>query len=288
MTRRACFKKSAGKISAVKRGETMGERVKGHLFIIGGAEDKTGRMEILGEIVRLTDGGRVVVMTTATEHPEEAGRDYERLFSDLGAREVESIRIDTRREAEGQEAARALRRADAVFFTGGDQLRITSILGGTRAYEALFDAYRCGALIAGTSAGASALSSTMIVGGLDNDQARKCTLKMAPGLGLMEQALIDQHFAQRGRLGRLLCGVAENPHVLGIGIDEDTAIRVEPDARFFVLGSGAVTVIDGATLRDSNVSELAPNEILAIEGVTLHVLPREYGYDMKTRKVLPP
>lgn len=288
MTRRACFNKSAGKISAVKRGETMGERVKGHLFIIGGAEDKTGRMEILAEIVRLTDGGRVVVMTTATEHPEEAGRDYERLFSDLGAREVESIRIDTRREAEGQEAARALRRADAVFFTGGDQLRITSILGGTRAYEALFDAYRCGALIAGTSAGASALSSTMIVGGLDNDQARKCTLKMAPGLGLMEQALIDQHFAQRGRLGRLLCGVAENPHVLGIGIDEDTAIRVEPDARFFVLGSGAVTVIDGATLRDSNVSELAPNEILAIEGVTLHVLPREYGYDMKTRKVLPP
>ncbi len=266
----------------------MGERVKGHLFIIGGAEDKTGRMEILGEIVRLTDGGRVVVMTTATEHPEEAGRDYERLFSDLGAREVESVRIDTRREAEGQEAARALRRADAVFFTGGDQLRITSILGGTRVYEALFDAYRCGALIAGTSAGASALSSTMIVGGLDNDQARKCTLKMAPGLGLMEQALIDQHFAQRGRLGRLLCGVAENPHVLGIGIDEDTAIRVEPDARFFVLGSGAVTVIDGATLRDSNVSELAPNEILAIEGVTLHVLPRAYGYDMKTRKVLPP
>ena len=94
----------------------MGERVKGHLFIIGGAEDKTGRMEILGEIVRLTDGGRVVVMTTATEHPEEAGRDYERLFSDLGAREVESVRIDTRREAEGQEAARALRRADAVFL----------------------------------------------------------------------------------------------------------------------------------------------------------------------------
>lgn len=266
----------------------MGERVKGHLFIIGGAEDKTGRMEILREIVRLTDGGRVVVMTTATGHPEETGRDYERLFLDLGAREVEAVRVDTRRDAEGQDIAKALRRADAVFFTGGDQLRITSILGGTRAYEALFDAYRGGALIAGTSAGASALSSTMIVGGLDNDQARKCTLKMAPGLGLMEQALIDQHFAQRGRLGRLLCGVAENPHVLGIGIDEDTAIHVEPDARFFVVGSGAVTIIDGVTLRESNVSELAPNEILAIEGVTLHVLPRAYGYDMKTRRVLSP
>jgi cyanophycinase len=128
----------------------------------------------------------------------------------------------------------------------------------------------------------------MIVSGQDNDPARKCTLKMAPGLGLLEQALIDQHFAQRGRLGRLLCGVAENPHVLGIGIDEDTAIRIEPDACFFVLGTSAVTVIDGVTIQESNVSELRPNEILAIQGVTLHVLPRGYGYDMKTRSVLPP
>jgi cyanophycinase len=266
----------------------MGEKVKGRLLIIGGAEDKTGEMEILREAVRLTDGGRMVVMTTATEHPEEAGHTYRALFTRLGAREVEAVRVDTRREASGAEAAKALRRADAVFFTGGDQLRITSILGGTRAYQALFDAYRRGALIAGTSAGASALSSTMIVDGLNNEQARKCTLKMAPGLGLLEQTLIDQHFAQRGRLGRLLTGVAENPHALGIGIDEDTAIRIDPDACFFVLGSGAVTVIDGATIESSNVSELAPNEILAIQGVTLHVLPRDYGFDMKTRQVLPP
>jgi cyanophycinase len=266
----------------------MGEKVKGRLLIIGGAEDKTGEMEILREAVHLMDGGRMVVMTTATEHPEEAGHTYRALFTRLGAREVEAVRVDTRREASGAEAAKALRRADAVFFTGGDQLRITSILGGTRAYQALLDAYRRGALIAGTSAGASALSSTMIVDGLNNDQARKCTLKMAPGLGLLEQALIDQHFAQRGRLGRLLTGVAENPHALGIGIDEDTAIRIDPDACFFVLGSGAVTVIDGATIEESNVSELAPNEILAIQGVTLHVLPRDYGFDMKTRQVLPP
>ena len=289
MTKGACSENRAEKIpDGADRGEEMGEKVKGRLLIIGGAEDKTGEMEILREGVRLMDDGRMVVMTTATEHPEEAGHTYRALFTRLGAREVEVVRVDTRREASGAEAAKALRRADAVFFTGGDQLRITSILGGTRAYQALYDAFRRGALIAGTSAGASALSSTMIVDGLSNEQARKCTLKMAPGLGLLEQTLIDQHFAQRGRLGRLLCGVAENPHALGIGIDEDTAIRIDPDACFFVLGSGAVTVIDGATIESSNVSELAPNEILAIQGVTLHVLPRDYGFDMKTRQVLPP
>jgi cyanophycinase len=287
MTRSEWAENRAEKIPD-ERGGAMGEVVKGRLLIIGGAEDKTGEMEILREAVKLMDGGRMVVMTTATEHPEEAGDTYRSLFSRLGAKDVEALRVDTRREAEGERAAKALRRADAVFFTGGDQLRITSILGGTKAYHALHEAYQRGALIAGTSAGASALSSTMIVGGLDNDPARKCTLKMAPGLGLLEQALIDQHFAQRGRLGRLLCGVAENPHVLGIGIDEDTAIRIEPDARFFVLGTNAVTIIDGATIRASNVSELAPNETLAIQGATLHVLPRGYGYDMKTRSILPP
>jgi cyanophycinase len=266
----------------------MGEKVKGRLMIIGGAEDKTGRMEILRETVRQSKKGFMVVMTTATEHPEEAGETYRSLFMELGAKDVEVIRVDDRRQADASEAAESIRRADAVFFTGGDQLRITSVLGGTRVYAALLDAYRHGALIAGTSAGASALSSTMITDGLSNDPARKCTLKMAPGLGLLEQALIDQHFAQRGRLGRLLCGVAENPHTLGIGIDEDTAIRIDPDARFYVLGSNAVTVIDGATIVESNVSELAPNEILAIQGVTLHVLPRRYGFDMKKRTVIPP
>jgi len=287
MTSSACSENRAEKIPD-EAGEAMGEKVKGRLLIIGGAEDKTGEMEILREAVRLMDGGRMVVMTTATERPEEAGQAYRALFARLGAKDVEVIRVDTRREASGAKAEKALKRADAVFFTGGDQLRITSILGGTRAYLALLEAYRRGALVAGTSAGASALSSTMIVGGLDNDQARKCTLKMAPGLGLLEQALIDQHFAQRGRLGRLLTGVAENPHALGIGIDEDTAIRIEPDACFFVLGSGAVTVIDGAGIQETNVSELAPDEILAIQGATLHVLPRNYGFDMKTRLVLPP
>ena len=130
------------------------------------------------------------------------------------------------------------------------------------------------------------MSNTMIVDGNNNEPARKCTLKMAPGLGLLEDCIIDQHFDQRGRIGRLLCGVAENPYMLGIGIDEDTAILVPPDGVFRVIGSNAVTVIDGTTIKSSNVSELKPDEILAINNVTLHVLPAGYGYNMKTRTVV--
>ena len=126
----------------------------------------------------------------------------------------------------------------------------------------------------------------MIVDGNDNDPARKWTLKLAPGLGLLELTLIDQHFHQRGRIGRLLCGVAENPSILGIGIDEDTAVRVYPDLHFEVLGSNSVTVVDGRHIKSSNVSELQPDENLAIANITLHVLPAGYGYNLENREVI--
>ena len=129
------------------------------------------------------------------------------------------------------------------------------------------------------------MSRTMIVED-DNDPARKCTLKMAPGLGLLDRVLIDQHFHQRGRIGRLLCGVAENPSILGIGIDEDTAVMVFPDSHFEVIGRNSVTVVDGRYIKSSNVSELKPEENLAIANVTLHVLPSGYGYDLAARSVI--
>ncbi len=262
--------------------------MKGSLVIVGGAEDKFGESEILKRIAAVSGGkdARLVILTTATERPEAVGREYRKAFERLGIKEIEVLNIDSRDEANDPANVKKLRESTGVFFTGGDQLRITSILGGTEVYRALHEAFAAGAAIAGTSAGASAMSSTMIVDGSDNDPARKCTLKMAPGLGLLEEAIIDQHFDQRGRLGRLLCGVAQNPFMLGIGIDEDTAIEVFPDAHFSVLGTNAVTVIDGKTIRTSNVSELKPDEILAITGVTLHVLPKGYGFDMKSREVL--
>jgi cyanophycinase len=195
------------------------------------------------------------------------------------------LNIDSRDDANQSQNTEIIRNATTIFFTGGDQLRISSILGGTLVNQALHDAYRKGVLIVGTSAGASVMSSTMIVEGSNNEAARKCTLKMAPGLGLLEEAIIDQHFDQRGRIGRLLCGIAQNPYMLGIGIDEDTAIRVYPEDYFEVIGTNAVTILDGRTIKSSNVSESSPDELLALSNVTLHVIPQGYKFDMRSRVV---
>jgi cyanophycinase len=266
----------------------MNNKVKGNLIIIGGAEDKYGESRILRDVASLISKGnaKLIVLTTATEKPEEVGNEYRSVFERLGVSSMDVLNINSREDANRDDFVDRITSASGVFFTGGDQLRITSILGGTKTFNALHQVNIKGAAIIGTSAGASVMSNTMIVDGNSNDPARKCTLKMAPGLGLLEEAIIDQHFDQRGRIGRLLCGVAENPHMLGIGIDEDTAIRVYPDAHFEVLGTNAVTVIDGRSIESSNVSELKPDEILAISNVTLHVLPGGYGYDMDKREVL--
>ncbi len=259
----------------------------GYLVIIGGAEDKKGESVILKQAPEmLADGGSLTVLTTATEEPEQAGQEYREVFQRLGVKEVKVLNVDTRDAAENPDNCDVISRSRCVFMTGGDQLRITSILGGTRACRELINLYESGGIIMGTSAGASVMSSTMVVQGNDNEPARKCTLKMAPGLGLFSGVIIDQHFDQRGRFGRLLCGVAENPDVLGIGIDEDTAIKLFPDMHFEIIGSNAVTVIDGRTIQSSNVSELNPDEILAIMGVTVHALPQGYGFDLENRKVM--
>ncbi len=266
----------------------MSEKVKGNLIIIGGAEDKKGDSRILKSLVDIVGGNEahLIILTTATKRPNQVGNEYRSVFERLGVSNIDVLNINTREDANNDDNAERIRNSTGIFFTGGDQLRITSILGGTKVYAALIDAYLRGVAVAGTSAGASAMSNTMIVDGNSNDAARKCTLKMASGLSLLEEAIVDQHFDQRGRLGRLLCGVAENPYMLGIGIDEDTAVRVFPDAHFEVIGTNAVTIVDGKTIKNSNVSELKPDEILSITNVTLHVLPEGYGFDMKNREVL--
>ncbi|HOB37133.1 MAG TPA: cyanophycinase [Candidatus Avimonas sp.] len=262
------------------------ETNKGYLIVIGGAEDKKGDSVILKQAPQMLSKGEILtVLTTATEQPEETGRIYHGVFTRLGMDKVQILNINTRKDANQPDNCRLIESSRCLFMTGGDQLRITSILGGTRAYEAIKELYRAGGIIMGTSAGAAVMSSTMIVEGNDNQPARKCTLKMAPGLGLFDGVIIDQHFDQRGRFGRLMCAVAENPDVLGIGIDEDTAIKLYPDMHFEVIGSNAVTIIDGKTILSSNVSELRPNEILAITEATVHVIPQGYGFDLKSRKV---
>lgn len=262
----------------------MDDRINGHLIIIGGAEDKTGGGEILGEVCEMLEENDLLsIITTATQLPDEVGENYRQVFLDMGIKKIQVLDIDTRDIANDKKICELIRKSKGIFFTGGDQLRITSILGGTLAYHAIKEVYYNGGVIIGTSAGASVMSSTMIVEGDDNEPAKKCTLKMAPGLALINNTIIDQHFDQRGRYGRLLCGVAENPDVLGIGIDEDTAIKVYPDSSFEVLGTNTVTVIDGTSIKGSNVSEQSPNEMLAIIGVTVHILPQGYRFDIKSR-----
>jgi len=265
----------------------MGDKVEGTLLIIGGAEDKKGKCEILKRFVELAGGPNavIIVITTATGEPDSVGREYYDIFERLGAGAIDILDLDSRKKANHPYVERVLDKATAIFFTGGDQLRITTTLGGTIANEALVRAYRRGVVIAGTSAGASAISSIMIVEG-DSEEAPKLnTIKLAPGLGLLEEVVIDQHFAQRGRIGRLLSAVAHNPYIMGIGIDEDTAILVGPDGKLEVIGSQTVTFLDGRLIRSTNVSELTPGQALAIENVVLHVIPKGFGFDLTTRNL---
>lgn len=252
----------------------MVENVSGNLIIIGGAEDKDGDREILRKLTDYLDkeNGTLLIATIATENPEKSYSKYNSVFTKLGVKNIRRLDVNSRRDAFEIENAKLVKESDLLFFTGGDQLRITSILGGTPIYDALKELCDSGGLIAGTSAGASVMSDTMIVTGEDDESPRKCTLKMSPGLGLMRNIIVDQHFAQRGRIGRLLTGIAQNPEVLGIGIDEDTAIIVSDKGIAEVVGSGAVYFIDGSSIVYSNVSEQYSEDVLSMFNVKLHVL----------------
>lgn len=261
------------------------DKVAGRLLIIGGNEDKNGQCEILKRFVKMAGGrdARIALLTTATEFPQEVGNEYRNLFLDIGADTATVIYIDDRHTANERNKAEAILDSTGVFITGGDQLRLTSILGGSRTDAAIRQAYLSGTVIAGTSAGASVMSDTMIVEGNSSDTPKKSNLGMAHGMGLLQEVVIDQHFAQRGRINRILAAVAQNPLIIGVGIDEDTAIVVSPDERFEVIGSQTVTIADGRHVIFSNISESKPFDPLALTNVVLHVLPEGYGYDLKRR-----
>ena len=268
-----------------KRGAFLLDKLKGNLIIIGGAEDKNGDRAILKEVCSHINREKdeLLIATVASENPDEKGSEYESIFSDLGVKNISILDVKERKDAFERKNIEAINKASIIFFTGGDQLRITSLLGGTELYKALIRAYKEGCTFVGTSAGASVMSDTMVVSGPNDESPRKCTLKMAPGLGLIKGVIIDQHFAQRGRIGRLLVGVAENPQSIGIGIDEDTAIVVNKDAQFRVIGSGAVYVIDGSNITYTNVSEQNQDEILSIYNIKMHVLKKDDKFDLSRR-----
>jgi cyanophycinase len=261
-------------------------RTKGSLLIIGGHEDKQGEKTILRRLAQHVGGGKLVIAPLASQSPAEMWEQYEALMRGLGVRHVHHLRIEERSDGSSVRAMNALEDATAVFFTGGDQLRITSLIGDTPVYSRIYEIFTEGGLIAGTSAGASVLSDTMMVDGSSSQSPRiKSDLRLAPGLGFASELVIDQHFAERGRIGRLLAVVGQNPRILGIGIDEDTAIELRPSVSFRVVGSGAVTVLNGATVTDSNITDEESDRTLSIVGVTLHVLSQGDRFDIKTRTV---
>lgn len=261
----------------------MDKTVEENLIIIGGAEDKYGTRDILKFLCeKLKENEELTVITTATQIPEEIGPMYKEIFTELRVSNINILNIQSREEAYEKANVEIVKRSSLVYFSGGDQLRLTSLLGGTPVYSELRRKFQEGTIFAGTSAGAAVMSDTMIVTGLDDESPRKCTLKMAPGFGFMKGVLIDMHFAQRGRVGRLLCGVAENPQCIGIGIDENTAIVVSSDG-FRVIGKGAVYVISGREISDTNVTEQYPEEILSIFNVKLHVLKEGDSFNLKAQ-----
>ena len=265
----------------------MGEHVAGKLLIIGGGEDKKGECIILKRFIQEAGGreSRIVVFTAATEYPRQVGMEYEKLFTQLGAQKVQVLDVADRIQANMKGSMELLDDSTGVFFTGGDQLRITGLLGGTSLGKALQKVYEQGVIIAGTSAGASVMSDTMIVGG-EEGTAKKNTITMAPGLGLLRAVVVDQHFAQRGRIGRLLAAVSHNPYVLGVGIDEDTAILVESSGKFKVVGNQSVTVVDASASVATNVSEIDPGQSLVLTPVALHILSKGYGFDLRQRSAI--
>jgi cyanophycinase len=260
---------------------------KRQLVIIGGAEDKEGDCQILREFVRRSGGTKanIVIMTAATELPREVGENYIRVFERLGAENVRIIDTETREDATSSTALEAISKATGIFFTGGDQARITSILKDTEIDRAIHQRYAEGAVVAGTSAGAAVMPDKMIVEGDSQSTPRMEIVEMGPGLGFLPGVVIDQHFLQRGRLGRLITALVREPAVLGFGIDENTAIVVTDD-QLEVVGEGSVTIVDESDSTYNNAGEILRDEPLAICGAKLHILPHGYKFDLKNRQAI--
>lgn len=260
---------------------------KGHLVIIGGAEDRTGGKAILSKVVELSGGSsaHMVVLTTASSLGPEVEKVYEKAFTDCGAARVTTLHIHDRVDANDPDLVATIYSATGIFMTGGDQTRLASILGGSEVGKAMHRAYkRQGVTVAGTSAGASAVSEHMIAGGKRGIHPKKGMISLVPGLGLLNRVIIDQHFSQRQRLGRLLSIVAQNPFLLGIGIDEDTAIVVEHDTSFEVIGAGAVTIVDGRQMVNSNINDAKKGQLISMSNVLFHLLPAGYRYNIESRQ----
>ncbi|MEW6707552.1 MAG: cyanophycinase [Pseudomonadota bacterium] len=255
-------------------------KASGHLVIIGGAEDRKGDMPVLRHFVDLVPGkGPIVVLTAATDEPEKAWKTYEKGFGQLGVKRLEPLHVAQREQANEAALYETVLKARGVFMTGGDQAQLLSMLSGTRLCDALRRIYiEHGACIAGTSAGASALSEHMLGPMAAGENPLDADVRLAAGLGFVLNAVIDQHFSERGRLARLLAVVAHNPKLIGVGIDENTALVIARGQGISVIGAGAVTLVDGREMRTRLIAQGDEREVFQATDVRLHLLPAGNGF----------
>lgn len=281
-------------------------KIQGKLIIIGGAVDKGSFTETdldknaaknlnffeTGILKRILDESkhklesRIEIITTASKIPKEIGPEYVKALNYLGASNVDVLNIERREQATNPEILDRLRAADVVMFTGGDQLRLTSILGGTVFDEVLLDKYRNEDFIyAGTSAGAAAASNNMIYQGSSSEALLKGEVKITSGLGLIDGVIIDTHFVQRGRIGRLFQAVVGNPKVLGIGLGEDTGLLITNGKQMEAIGSGLVILVDGREIKDTNLTQVELGQPISISHLVTHVMSKYDTFNLDTFKM---
>ena len=258
---------------------------RGWIIPIGGAEDKDTNPRILARFVELSGGADadIVVIPTASRL-KDSGTRYETLFQGMGAARVEVLDFDTRRDCQEEGRLARLAEASGIFFTGGNQLRLSTILGGTQVARCIRLRNAQGVTVAGTSAGAGFLSEHMIAFGAEGSSPRASSVRLAPGLGLTNRFVIDQHFRQRDRLGRLTAALAYNPFAIGIGLDEDTAAFISPDDTLEVEGSGAVTVVDAHDLQFSSMAHADEDDPVCMLGLGVHILIAGATFNLHTRR----
>ena len=257
---------------------------RGFIVPIGGAEDKLGDEAILKRFVRLCGrrDAQIAVLPTASEL-RSTGRRYEEVFRDLKAGKVWVLPFESRKQCDDPEELAVLEKANGVFLTGGSQLRLGTTLGGTPVAKSLRLMSARGVHVAGTSAGAAFLSEHMIAFGDEGSTPHAGMVSLAPGLGLTNRVVVDQHFRQRDRLGRLLTALAYNPFAIGIGLDENTAGFIGPDETLEVVGSGALTIVDPSGLEFSSMARVRKNDAVCLIGLKLHILDQGSTFNLHSR-----
>ena len=267
------------------------EIIGGHLLVIGGAEDKYNERRILKKFLSLAGDqtAEVLIVPVASDFPEFASDVYVQAFRNLGVKSPRVLRATSRQDVFNADAETLLNGVSGVFITGGDQMRLVSILGGTKFAQKLGDmVVNTNIVVAGTSAGAAGMSASMIVRGESTPHPHKNSVRLSPGLGFLKNIIIDQHFTEHGRISRLITAVAYNPYNLGIGIDENTAIILNKEGVLEVFGAGTVTIVDGSQITYNEIAEVGEHESFSVCGVNLNILGDGLVYDYFARTPMQP